>query len=320
MDQEGNNGRRRSSRLAARGIVTTPKAEIIVKKTVKSSEKPKRSKRKTTEETIELPEAKKTKTEDKTSSDEIGNPEENETNNVDENDVSGISPMDVDNVEETNVSPPSDVEKKDLKTVEEKTDVLLEDSKDQEAVEKLPVTKDDKDKDNKSVDETEDEKSETTEELIKVKDSEITEQPNNDTSQDEAKPGSVALENTNGKSEEKEKIESVEDIVNDIGFCVATKDVVTPNGDTDEQVKSNGDESTTEIEAKEPIKALHDDTNHVEEKDLKAVTATTAITTNNDAPIVDQVEKELDNVVDNNISASADDNAPKVDQLSTVVS
>jgi len=319
MDQEGNNGRRRSSRLAARGIVTTPKAEIIVKKTVKSSEKPKRSKRKTTEEIIELPEAKKTKTEDKTASDDIDNPEENKTNNVDENDVSGISPMDVDNVEETNVSP-SDVEKKDLKTVEEKTDVLLEDSKDQKAVEKLPVTNDDKEKDNKSVDETEDEKSETTEELIKVKDPEITEQPKNDTSQDEAKPGPVALENTNGKSEEKEKIESVEEIVNDIGFCVATKDVVTPNGDADEQVKSNGDESITEIEAKEPIKALHDDTNHVEETDLKAVTATTAITTNNDAPIVGQVEKELDNVVDNNISASADDNAPKVDQLSTVVS
>lgn len=305
--------------MAARGIVTTPKAEIIVKKTVKSSEKPKRSKRKTTEEIIELPEAKKTKTEDKTASDDIDNPEENKTNNVDENDVSGISPMDVDNVEETNVSP-SDVEKKDLKTVEEKTDVLLEDSKDQKAVEKLPVTNDDKEKDNKSVDETEDEKSETTEELIKVKDPEITEQPKNDTSQDEAKPGPVALENTNGKSEEKEKIESVEEIVNDIGFCVAAKDVVTPNGDADEQVKSNGDESITEIEAKEPIKALHDDTNHVEETDLKAVTATTAITTNNDAPIVGQVEKELDNVVDNNISASADDNAPKVDQLSTVVS
>jgi len=323
MDQEGNNGRRRSSRLAARGIVTTPKAEIIVKKTVKSSEKPKRSKRKTTEGTIELPEAKKTKTEDKTS-DEIDNPEENGINNVDENDVSGISPMDVDNVGETNVSPPSEVEKKDLKTVGEKTDVPLEDSKDQEAVEKLPVTNDDKEKDNKSVDETEDEKSETTEELIKVKDPEITEQPKNDTSQGEAKQGTVVLEKTNGKSEEREKIDSVEEIVNDIGFCVATKDVVTPNGDTDEQLKSNGDESIKELKDNEPIKAIHDDTNHVEETDAKSVTATTAITTNNDAPIVDQVEKELDKaadiVVDNNISASADDKAPKVDQLSTVVS
>ncbi|KAL4100620.1 hypothetical protein QTP88_020658 [Uroleucon formosanum] len=319
MDQEGNNGRRRSSRLAARGIVTTPKAEIIVKKTAKSSEKPKRSKRKTTEETVELPEAKKTKTDD------IDNPKKNETNNVDENDVSGISPMDVDNVGETNVSPPSDVEKKDLPTVEEKTDELLEDSKDQEAVEKLPATNNEKEGDNKSVDETEDEKSEVTEEPIKVKDPEITEPPKNDTSQDEAKQEPVALENTNGKSEEKEKIESVEEIVNDIGFCVATKDIVTPNGDTDEQVKStNGDGSVTDIEAIEPIKALHDETNHVEETDLKAVTATTAnTTTNNDAPIVDQVEKELDKAADNvvdNISASADDNAPKVDQLSTVVS
>jgi len=314
MDQEGN-GRRRSSRLAARGIVTTPKAETIVKKTVKSSEKPnKRSKRKTTEETIELPEAKKTKTEDKASSDEIDNPKKNKTNNVDENDVSGISPMDVDNVEETNVLAPSDAEKKDLPIVEEKTDVPLEDSKDQEVVEKLPVANDEKEKDNKSID-TEDKKSEITEEPIKVKDAEITEQL-----KDEPKQESVALENTNGKSDEKEKIESVEEIVNnDIGFCVATKDVVTPNGNTEEQVKAtNGDEQITVIEASEPIKVLHVET------DFKTVTATTAITTNNDGPVIEQVEKELDkaagNVVDNNINASADDNAPKVDQLSTVVS
>jgi len=330
MDQEGNNGRRRSSRLAARGIVTTPKAEIIVKKTYKSSEKPKRSKRKTTEETIELPEAKKTKTEDKTSSDEVDNTEENELNNVDnvDKDISGISPMDVDNVE-TNVSPPSNVEEKDSPIVEEKSDILLEDSKDQEVVENLPVTndeKDEKEKNNMSV-ETEKEKTEITEELIKIKDPEITEQPNNDVPQDEPEPEpkqDPALENSNGKSDEKETIESVEDIVNnDIGFCVTTKDIVTPNGDTDEQVKSiNGDESITETEAIEPIKVLHDDTNHVE-TDLKAITTTTAITTNNDVPIVEQVEKELDKAADNvvdNINVSADDNAPNVDQLSTVVS
>jgi len=313
MDQEGN-GRRRSSRLAARGIVTTPKAEPIVKKSVKSSEKPKRSKRKTTEEIIELPEAKKTKTEDKASSDEIDNPEKNKTNNVDENDVSGISPMDVDNVEETNVSAQSDVEKKDLPTVEEKTDVPLEDSKVQEVVEKLPVANDEKEKD-KSV-ETEDKKSEITEEPIKIKEPEIIEQSKND----EPRQEPVALENTNGKSDDKEKTDSVEEIVNnDIGFCVATKDVVTPNGDTEEQVKAtNGDDPITVVEAIEPIKVLHVET------DLKAVTANTAITTNNDEPVIEQVEKELDkavgNVVDNNINASADDNAPKVDQLSTVVS
>ncbi|KAL5236641.1 hypothetical protein ACI65C_004051 [Semiaphis heraclei] len=317
MDQEGT-GRRRSSRLAAKGIVTTPKVETIVKKSVKSSEKPKRSKRKTTEETIELPEAKKTKTEDKTSSDEIDNPEKNKTNNVDENDVSGISPMDVDNVEETNVSA-SDVEKKELPTVEEKTDVPLEDSKDQEVVEKLPVANDEKEKE-KSV-ETEDKKSEITEEPIKVKDPEIIEQPKNDSFKDEPRQEPpVALENTNGKSDEKEKIEPVEETVNnDIGFCVATKDVVTPNGDTEELVKAtNGDDPITVVEEIEPIKVLHVET------DLKAVTATTAIATKNDEPVNEQVEKELDkavgNVVDNNINASADDNAPKVDQLSTVVS
>lgn len=337
MDQEGNNGRRRSSRLAARGIMTTPKAESIVKKTLKSSEKPKRSKRKTTEEIIELPEAKKTKTEEKKSEDKVDNPGKNETNDVNnvendvsgispmdvENDISGISPIDVDN-DETNVSPPSDVEKKDLPTIEEKTDEPLEDPKDQKVVEKLPVTGDEKEKDNVSV-ETKDEKPEITEELIKmVEDPEVTEKPENDVSQDEPKQEPVALENSNGKNNENKTIESVEEIVNnDIELCVAAKDIITPNGDTDEQVKStNGDQSITEKEAIEPIIVLHDDTNHVE-TDLKGVTTTTAITTNNDEPIVEQVEKELDkagaNVVDN-ISVPADDNAPKVDQLSTVVS
>jgi len=331
MDQEGN-GRRRSSRLAARGVMTTPKAESIVKKTLKSSEKPKRSKRKTTEEIIELPEAKKTKTEEKKSEDKVDNPGKNVTNDVNnvENDVSGILPMDVEendisgispiDNDETNVSPPSDVEKKDLPTIEEKTDEPLEDSKDQKVVEKLPVTGDEKEKDNMLV-ETKDEKPEITEELIKKKDPEITEKPDNDASEDEPKQEPAALENSNG---ENKTIESVEEIVNnDIGLCVAAKDIITPNGDTDEQIKStNGDQSFTEKEAIEPIKVLHDDTNHVE-TDLKAVTTTTAISTNNDEPIVEQVEKELDKAADDvvdNISVSADDNAPKVDQLSTVVS
>ncbi|XP_025196291.1 pre-mRNA-splicing factor CWC22 homolog [Melanaphis sacchari] len=338
MDQEGN-GRRRSSRLAAKGVVTTPKSENIVKKTLKTSEKPKRSKRKTTEETIELPEAKKTKTEDNASSDKVDNPGENEikeeTNDttcfetkVDckiidtEKELSGVSSLNADNVE-TNVSPPSEVEKKDLPTVEEKTDAPLEDSKNQKVVEKPTVTNDEKEKDNMSV-EIEDKKPEIAEEIIKMKDPEVTEKPKNDVSQDEPKQEPVALENSNGENNEK-KIESVEEIVNnDIGFCVATKDdIVTPNGDTDEQVKStNGDQSIVEKEAIEPIKVLNDDTNHVE-TDLKAVTTTTAITTNNDVPIVEEVEKELDKATDNvvdNISASADDNAPNVDQLSTVVS
>lgn len=334
MDQEGNTGRRRSSRLAARGIITTPKAESIVKKTLKSSEKPKRSKRKTTEEIIELPEAKKTKTEEKKSEDKVDNPGKNETNDVNnvENDVSGISPMDVENDisgispiddnDETGVSPPSDVEKKDLPTIEEKTDEPLEDSKDQKVVEKLPVTGDEKEKDNIISVDTKDEKPEITE--IKIKDPEITEKPENDVSQDEPKQEPLALENSNGKNNENKTIESVEEIVNnDIELSVAAKDIITPNGDTDEQVKStNGDQSITEKEAIEPIKVLQDDTNHVE-TDLKAVTTTTAITTNNDEPIVEEVEKELDKAADNvvdNISVSADDNAPKVDQLSTVVS
>lgn len=353
MDQES--GRRRSSRLAARGIITTPKAEIIVKKAnVKSSEKPnKRSKRKTTEEIIELPEPKKSKTEDKSSSDEV---EENEVDNVAKNDISGISPMDVDE--------PPIKEKKDLTKVEEKTAVPLEDSKDEEVVDKLPVTNEEKKEVNTSVKtegetekviatvetkdeqekvdvsieidedikkeveikvETDNEKPEIEEDLMKIKNPEITEQPKNDVSQDEPKQEPVALENTNGKSDENGTIEAVEEIVkNDIGFCVAaTEDIKTPNGDTDEQVKStNGDESIVETVAIEPIIVLHDDTNHVE-SDLKAVSATTAISTNNDAPIVEQVEKELDKSADTvveNKNVSADDNAPKVDQLSTVVS
>lgn len=131
MDQDGGS-RRRSSRLAARGVVVTPKADASLKKMAKSSEKSKRAKRKTTEEVIELPDAKKTKTEDKLSTDEVDNPKEKKTNNVKKNEVPAIkpvdsTPMDVDNVEETNV-------KTNEKPVEKETDTLIEDSKDQEDV------------------------------------------------------------------------------------------------------------------------------------------------------------------------------------------
>lgn len=134
MDQDVGN-RRRSSRLAARGVVVTPKADASLKKIAKSSEKPKRAKRKTTEEeVIELSDAKKTKTEDKTS-DEVDNPKEKQTNSVKKNDVSAIksdgsTSIDVDNVEEV------DVELNDKTGVKKETETLLEDSKGQGVSEK----------------------------------------------------------------------------------------------------------------------------------------------------------------------------------------
>lgn len=45
-----------------RDWLQTPRTENVVNKLIKTAEKPKRSKRRTTEEAIELPESKKTKT------------------------------------------------------------------------------------------------------------------------------------------------------------------------------------------------------------------------------------------------------------------
>ncbi|XP_050530055.1 uncharacterized protein LOC126899314 [Daktulosphaira vitifoliae] len=85
MDQESGIGRRRSSRLAAKGVVATPKPEII-KKTPKTTDKSKRQKRKQSEERPS-PIAKKSKTDDHT---------------VDEND------SDIDNEISNNVETESD--------------------------------------------------------------------------------------------------------------------------------------------------------------------------------------------------------------------
>lgn len=288
MDQES--GRRRSSRLAARG---TPTKAEIVKKPIKSVEKPKRSKRKTTEEAIELPEAKKTKTEE--TSDELDSSVENKAN-----DVSGVTPMDEENVE-TDVTLPPIVEQNVTPAVEEKTDIP--DSKEKEDDEINSVAKDE------NVDKslTIDEEDKPEEKPTLIKEPEIAEQPKNDVSKEEP----VALEDTNGKSDE-EKIESaVETEKNDVEFRVANKDI-TSNGNTNDQLKSNGDKSITEPEAIEPIKVLHDNTNHLTETDIKTVTATSK----NDVSNAEQVEKVGDIVTDNTI----DDNTSNVDKPSTVLS
>lgn len=300
MDQEG--GRRRSTRLAARGV-STPKTETPVKKTIKSSEKPKRAKRKTVEEVVELPDTKKSKTEDETSFDTTDKPE-NKTNNVEQNDVSSVTPMDEDNKEEN-----------DKPAVVEKADVSIQDSKEQ--TDKNSASNDKEENIDLALEEKQPEV---------TKEPEIVEQLKNDVSQEKPLQEPVALENTNGKIDDKKTVESVKEINNDNGFCVAAKDI-TPNGDTDTQIKSttNGDELVMEPEAIEPTKVIYDNTNHVAETDLKTVTTPPSVntTTNNDVSGVEQVAKELDKVVDNavdSVTVSADDNAPKVDQSSTVVS
>lgn len=321
MDQESNSGRRRSSRLAARGV-TTPRAEAAVKKTVKSSEKPKRSKRKTTEEVIELPEAKKTKTENKTS-DEVDNAEINNASDVEKNEISA---MDVDN-NDTSVLPPSSEEENAKPTIEDKTDAPTQDSKEQEVIENIPVAKENKEKIDTSLSTDDKKQTEAAEDSIKIKDPETTEPLKNDVLQEETKQESVVLENSNGTSDEKETVEPVEVIKSDNGFCVA-KDNITPNGDTNDTVKpeiksTNGDQSLQKLEVIETIKVL-EDKNHTIETEIKAVTTPTIVITasSNDASSVEQVEKELEKTVENvdDKSIPADDNAPIVDQSSTVVS
>lgn len=328
MDQETGSVRRRSSRLAARGITTTPKVETIVKKTAKSSEKPKRAKRKTNEEVIESLETKKTKTDDKLD-DKLEDSKEVETNNVEQNVSAVITPMDVDNVVETYVSPPSIVKNNNaLQTAGEKTDdTSLEDSKEEEKVGVKASSEIEKDK---TAEPSTDDKvqPEVAKEPIKV-----IEQEKNDVSQKEREQEPVALDNTttNGDNNDKGEVElMVETVKKDTGFFVTAKDTVTPNGNIVDQTKAtNGnDKPVTESEAIEPTKVLNDNTNHVVETDLKSITINTAAITasNNDTLNVEQVGKEVeakvvdDNAVDN-ASVLAGDNAPNaVDQTSTLVS
>lgn len=316
MDQETGSGRRRSSRLAARGITTTPKAETAVKKIAKSSEKPKRAKRKTAEEVIELPEAKKTKT-DKPNN-EVNNPKE-ETHNVEKNDSSAVvTPIDVENVE-TDGCPPSSIKNNALQTVEEKTDenAPLKDSK-EEVGEK---TSSEVEKDIVAAPAIDDKtKPEVIKEPIK-----IIEQEKNDVRQGEPEQEPIVL--TNSESDDKKTVELVvEAVKNDNGICVTAKDTATPNGNIVEQVKAtNGGNKS---DAVEPIKVLNDNTNHVVETDLKSATINNAAitTSNNDTSSVEQVEKEVeakfvDNTIDNASVLAAGDNTPSaVDQTSTFVS
>jgi len=316
MDQETGSGRRRSSRLAARGI-TTPKAETAVKKTAKSSEKPKRAKRKTAEEVIELPEAKKTKTDDQPDN-KVNDPKE-ETNDVEKNDASAvIAPTDVVNVE-TDGSPPSGVKNNDLQTVGEKTDenASLKDSKEEEVCEK---TSSEVEKHIVAAPAIDDK---IQPEIIKES-IQITEHEKNDVPKGEPEQEPVALDNnmTKSESDDKKTVELVvEAVKNDIGFCVTAKDTATPNGNIVEQVKAtNGDNKS---EAIEPIKGLNDNTNHVVETDLKSVTINNAAitTSNNDTSSVEQVEKEVEAKFVDNASVLAGDNTPSaVDQTSTFVS
>lgn len=315
---EQDTGRRRSSRLAARGV-TTPKAEVVVKKTYKSSEKPKRSKRKINEEINELTVAKKTKTEDKTT-DEIEKPKETKTNDIVIKEVSVVIEMNVDNVE-ADVLPIKE-EENDKPTVEEKPVIIIPT---ESCKQKVDI--DEKEKIDIPLAINDENQTEATEELIKINEPENTDEEKIDVSQDETKDEETgSLENINGKNDDEEIVEE-KNIKNDIGLCV-TKDTVTPNGDSDNQVKTaNGDDTpVTKTETTEPIKVLQDDTNHVIETDVKEVTIPTiAITTasNNDTPNVEQVEKELDKVINNvvdNMSVTVENNTPNVDQSSTVAS
>lgn len=318
MDQETGSVRRRSSRLAARGITTTPKAETIVKKTTKSSEKPKRAKRKTNEEVIELSEVKKTKTDDKLD-DKLEVSKEVKTNNIEKNVSVVITPMDVENVE-SYVSSLSIVKNNALQTVGEKTDdTSLEDSKEEENV--GVKTSSEIEKDKIAAPSTDDKvQPEVAKEPIK-----IIEQEKNDVSQKEQEP--VALDNstTNGDNEDKGKVElMVETVKKDIGLFVASKDTVTSNGNIVDQTKAtNGDDKpVTKSEAIEPTKVLNDNTNHVVETDLKAITINTAAITasNNDTLNVEQVGKEVEaKVVDDN-TVAGDNASNAVDQTSTLVS
>ncbi|VVC27147.1 Hypothetical protein CINCED_3A007643 [Cinara cedri] len=295
---EQDNGRRRSSRLAAKGVTTPSRTESASKKSAKSVEKPtpnKRAKRKIAE--VALPDAKKTKTAEEKSPGEINE------NNVEK---TNATPMDVE-VKESLSS--SEVEKnEDIETmlieikqpeivennlidvdIEKKEEVadtiaVSEEAVSEETVSEKPVSE-------KTV-------SETADEPVKK---DITEPLNNDVSQDtEPKPDPViVVENSKGNDNKEEEV-AEEQLNNDVD---AVKDV---NGDVNEVESTNGNE----------LEAVEQNNGDIE-TDLKAaVTATipaaNTILSNNDV-------SELENVAET-VNVTPDDKAPNVDQSTTVVS
>lgn len=287
MEQEG--GRRRSTRLAAKGA--SPKVETPVKRTVKKSdEKPKRAKRKEPEEeVIDSMESKKFKV----SSDETEKPDEHKINDiekVDEPDVSSLN-------KEENENP----------TTEQKDDEPVSDSQKEPESNSTANKKEDIVIDEKSIDE----------QIL-----EVAAQLQNDEPEEIPEPVSM---DKNGNSYNDKVVESIKTINNDNGFCVTEKDSVTSNGDAEAQINTaNGEKEEPKPESVEPIKVLHDNTNHVAENDLKSVTLPVSINTtpNNVVLDVKQDEKEQDKVVDSeiNITVSANDNAPNMDQTPAIVS
>lgn len=323
MDQESGN-RRRSSRLAARGVATTPKPEIVVKKSLKSTEKPKRSKRKTSEEASETSISKKTKTEEKKSSKALDEEKEKEIN-----DVSTDVPMDVDNIEST-VLTSSNVETNDKPEVEEKTDAPLQDSKDQEVIEKTSVTTNDEKKDSTSLPIDKMEKPQATEEpeikeepadekeVTEPKETKSTEQLTNNVSQEEPKQQDPVLENGNDKNDGEKVVQSAEE--NEKSDTTnATKDVTTtPNGndfDDDDKPYTGDDPNEIEFEL-----IYNNSIKHALQGTIPDISICTCPLKNEStAAHVEKQEttKDIGNAVDNTKNVSADDN---VDQPSTVVS
>lgn len=290
-------GRRRSSRLAAKGVTTTPRAEPTPKKTAKSVEKPtpnKRAKRKIAD--VILPEAKKTKTVEEKKLPETAN-----ENNIEENNT--VAPMEV---EENESLASSKVEQNDEPAEDKKIETPLKDAT-SEIVENN-LTADVVEKETEQVEEV----SEVIEEPIVQKDN--TEPlKNNDVSLDaDSKPEPpINVVESNGtdekQEEEKEIIEIVEEkINNDID---AAKEV-TSNGDTTNEIKSNGNESE-----------LVEQNAKVIETDLKAaVTATTPA-----SPVIIKELDELERIdllrpETVNVTVTSEDKTPSVEQSTTVMS
>lgn len=280
MDQEGSNSRRRSSRLAARGVVGTPRAEVV-KKPPKTSEKPKRSKRKTSEEIIELPDAKKIKTEVTTSSDEINKAEDNKTNNL-TNDLSAVTPINVDNIENN----------------EEPNDKSANDELTEKIIEKTPVNNEEKEKIDSSLKADDEEQ---------IKNLEITEQPKNEVEESISIP--VKLENSNGNDEVAKPVDNIE-------FSTANGDTEEMKLTTNGNKSAPESEAIEPIKVRHG-----DTNHVVETELIKAIPVTAITNINKDASNDGQVTKEhvVENSV-GNVAVTADAKAPIVDQSSTVMS
>ncbi|XP_050425863.1 protein SPT2 homolog [Adelges cooleyi] len=318
MDQESGSGRRRSSRLAARGVVAPPKPEVV--KTPKNEDKPKRSKRKQSDERPSSA-AKKLKTEDDEPLSSTPEKEEckTEENKVDTNkdQVDTTAPAKVADV--VSVPPSSENKEECVNADAEKTDVV----KPQDPKEQDKTLQDEEKTMDVDVPTPPPEEKKDAEELKPVVEVEPVEPQI--VKKIEEEPVTDAKVIGNGLSAEKEAKKDVQPEKFEKEIKAVVKESITSNGTVDAELKpSNGTGPKINSDAVETNEAISGNKPHVTDCEYSQKSIATVNNASNETATKEvastESEKIVDNAVDNNTIVSADSVAPNKDHSSTIQS